>query len=176
MANSLILFQQRPSLPLPPPPPPLSLSLSLISLSVSFSFLFFFFNFLPSVFISRSPLPTLSKCMYARAPVGYTVTSLSTFACHCQCLHRPEQNSEEGIFRTSTPNECQLINFKHEGNSGKNCFGRYISCHDSSGPVHDNTLLTKTILAAVSLVFICLPSTKNLFINFNAQLKFYLRT
>ena len=32
---------------------------------------------------------------------------------------------------------------KHEGNSGKNCFGRYISCHDSSGPVHGNTLHTK---------------------------------
>ena len=41
------------------------------------------------------------------------------------------------------PNLRNKEKYKHEGNSGKNCFGRYISCHDSSGPAHGNTLHTK---------------------------------
>ena len=38
---------------------------------------------------------------------------------------------------------CGRWTDKQEGNRGKNGFGRYISCHDSSGPVHGNTLHTK---------------------------------
>ena len=57
---------------------------------------------------------------------------------------------------------------KDEENSGKNCFrGRYISIciamYWTWRVMARNISSSKTILAAVSLVFICLPSTKNLY-------------
>ena len=71
--------------------------------------------------------------------------------CYYACVNQYHQ--DHFFYWLCCPNvvwvHSMFWRYKDEGNSGKNCFrGRYI---------------TKTILAAVSLVFICLPSTKNLF-------------
>ena len=66
-------------------------------------------------------------------------------------LHHWIESSIEASFACHTAVSREWLagwqfpaHYEDEGNCGKNCFrGRYISCHDSSGPVHGNTLHTK---------------------------------